>query len=192
MREIPLSQGKVATVDDDDFAYLSRFSWHTAANKKTFYAQRKPSAPLGETGPIIKMHRVIMAAPPGLEIDHINGNGLDNRKENLRIVTTRENSQNRHIQKTSLYPGVYWDSERGIWRARIRVGQGRIHLGRFKTEIAAANAYNSAYESLKTNNWTGLPLEAPRLTRFKPPAPVHLPAVSDSLLLACRPVGGDL
>jgi hypothetical protein len=89
------------------------------------------------------MHRLIMGAEPGQEIDHINGNGLDNRKENLRVATRKENQQNRHITwGNSTYKGVYWEKQKNKWRARIFVSGKCVHLGFFLTEKEAAVAYN--------------------------------------------------
>ena len=81
-------------------------------------------------------------------IDHIDGDGLNNQKSNLRVVTTRINLQNRHTHKTSKYPGVHWERESQKWKAQIRIGDKKKNLGRFDHEIDAAQAYVSACEKL--------------------------------------------
>ena len=87
------------------------------------------------------MHAVILNHPVGMVADHIDGNGLNNQRENLRIVTHRENSLNRHIPKSSKYPGVHWDNQRGKWRSRIRVAGKNRHIGYFNSEESAAREY---------------------------------------------------
>lgn len=146
MKEIAISQGKIALVDDDDFQYISSFKWAVCKSCKTFYAIRYARNARGHQTSI-SMHRTIMTPPIGMEIDHINGDGLDNRKENLRFVTHRENMQNYHKpDKTSKFPGVTWDKRDKKWIARIRVGKKRFTLGYFDIEIDAVNAYRNACE----------------------------------------------
>lgn len=98
------------------------------------------------------MHRLIMNNTSKLSTDHINGNGLDNRKVNLRIVSVRENSQNQHVKKTSIYPGLYFNNQNQKWISQISINGKHKHLGCFKTEIEAFKSYVNA---LKEN---GLPL----------------------------------
>ena len=88
------------------------------------------------------MHREIINAPAGMQIDHINGNGLDNRKANLRLCNNAQNQQNRRKRSraTSLFKGVGWHDNR--WRARITVNGKQIEIGRFKSEFLAAEAYD--------------------------------------------------
>jgi hypothetical protein len=146
-KEIPLTKGMVALVDDEDYYDLSKYRWY--ANKtgwNTYYAFRNTPRQSGKQH-LIRMHRVILNPPSDMEVDHINGNGLDNRKENLRIVTRRQNSQNRHQVKTSKYTGVCWDNDRQKWRAYIRIMGRNKHLGLFVDETLAARAY------MRTVNW---------------------------------------
>lgn len=100
---------------------------------------------LGQRGTIF-MHRVILNTPLGYETDHSNGDGLDNRKENLRIATASQNKWNRNKYKnnTSGYKGVSWEKDRGRWRAYIILKTERIHLGYFNDKHEAARAYNAA------------------------------------------------
>ena len=85
-----------------------------------------------------------MNAPAGMQIDHINGNGLDNRKVNLRLCNSSQNQRNARKRKsgTSRFKGVDWHKESKKWRARICVNRKRIHIGRYKSEFEAAQAYD--------------------------------------------------
>ena len=124
VKEIPLTQGKVALVDDEDYEWLNQYNWQASNEKGRFYV--KKGNYLGvingkQRSTSVRMHRLIMNAPENMVVDHINGNGLDNRKENLRIVSNRQNLQNLHIKKTSKYPGVSWQKTRNKWISLIRV-----------------------------------------------------------------------
>ena len=148
MKEIQLTQGKVALVDDEDFEWLNQFKWYAKKDKKTYYAAREIRLP--EKRKTVLMHQVILSdLPKGLMRDHRDGDGLNNQRENLRFVTSRQNSQNRkNITKTSQYPGVDSVGENLRWRARIRK-KGKIRLlGRFDTEQEAYEAYKKAVESI--------------------------------------------
>jgi len=93
------------------------------------------------------MHRQIVCAPKHLFVDHINGDGLDNRRENIRLATKRQNSQNmvrKRPNKTSRFKGVSKSQHHNGWRATIKVNGARIHLGYFKDESDAARAYDAA------------------------------------------------
>jgi hypothetical protein len=94
------------------------------------------------------MHSVILGDREDFECDHINGNGLDNRRSNLRLVTHRQNGQNMHILKTSQYPGVYWRKENKKWRADLSVDNKTIHLGHFDNEYRAYLTYCKAVKEL--------------------------------------------
>lgn len=129
---ITLSNGMVALVDPEDFERVNRLKW-CSTNKQgnTFYARNGN----------VKMHRFILGLKKGdSSVDHINRNGLDNRKSNLRFATQRENVWNRGKQKntTSRFVGVYWDSEKKMWCSRI----GRTFLCRTRIEVVAARVYN--------------------------------------------------
>lgn len=139
VKEIPLTQGKVALVDDEDFNLVKKFKWHAWKNHNwSWYARR--STTYGE----ISMHRLITDTPSGMEVDHINGDGLDNRRSNLRICTRANNSRNRikAIGKTSNFKGI--TLARGKWQSSIRVEDTLIYLGRFESEVQAALAYDTA------------------------------------------------
>lgn len=163
MREIPLTRGKVALVDDEDFEHLSHFKWNAHKCRNTYYATRQSRVADGRAR-FIRMHIEIVGTPVGMVTDHINGNGLDNRRKNLRIVTNRENAQNRHVLKTSKYPGVTWQKEPGKWSARIMI-DGRVRsLGLFSDEEKAADAYLNACDNpemippiqIKTSRYPGV------------------------------------
>lgn len=143
-REIPLTQGKFALVDADDYEDLSKYKWCFDGK----YARRNLPRSFG-AGKHIRMHQVILPAPEGLVVDHISGNKLDNRKENLRIITNQQNQFNLHSSKSTIseYKGASWDSEKHLWRARIKVNYKTIHLGYFEDPRDAAAAYNC--EALK-------------------------------------------
>jgi hypothetical protein len=145
MIEIPLTQGQVALIDDED-AHLAEFNWFAEKREKTYYASRnKPKKGKKNLG-VIRMHQAILAAPAGFEADHINGNGLDNRRCNLRVVTKRQNQRNKSVARTSRsgYKGVSWHKRTGRWRADIKLESGQKWLGVYATPEEAARAYDRA------------------------------------------------
>lgn len=137
MKEIPLTRGKVALVDDDDFEELSKYKWHCMKYRDKLYARRC----VGRNTKIY-MHRQIAGDPEGLVVDHSNGNGLDNRKSNLRNCTQQENLCNRpgRIDGTSLFKGVTKEGNR--WVAKITAQSITKTIGAFTEEIDAALAYD--------------------------------------------------
>lgn len=145
MKTIELTQGKVALVDDEDFEELNQHKWYAHKDGNTFYAGRSINKPHPMT---IHMHQAIMNAPKGVDIDHINGDGLNNLKSNLRIVTHRQNTQNRHATKSSIYPGVGWHERDKKWRAYITINGKQKHLGHFDVEAEAYAAYLKALEDM--------------------------------------------
>lgn len=139
MKEIPLSKGKVALVDDEDFERLSRFKWYTHNTGKRFYAARKPK------NGIIYMHREIIGTiPEGMDIDHIDGIWFNNQKKNLRVVTRRQNLQNKHVGHSSQFVGVTWRKDHKKWAAQINRGGKKVHIGYFSIEQDAFTAYTEA------------------------------------------------
>lgn len=148
VREIQLTRGFVALVDDEDFEALVQFKWRAFAGPgvRTHYATRMVRSDSGARTDV-RMHRVIMAAPTGLEVDHIDGNGLNNQRSNLRIVTRSQNMQNQTRKGrgcSSRFKGVSWDTERGAWRAFIRINGKKTALGVFRDEEKARDAYAAA------------------------------------------------
>lgn len=145
-KEIQLTQGKVALVDDDVYEWASKFKWHARRDESRFYVQRKIKNFLGEWAVTLHLHREIMDAPVDMTVDHINGDGLDCRRENMRLATNTENGCNRrpNANNTSGYKGVTLHKQMGRWRARIMVNQKPIHLGFFNDLVEAAQAYDNA------------------------------------------------
>jgi hypothetical protein len=143
MKEIQLTRGKVAIVDDADFEELNCHKWQFNplgyAHRIVSLTKNKHKTCLG-----FYMHREIFFLQKGETIDHINGNKLDNRKENLRICTFQENSWNRKIPRNnkSGYKGVYWRKKENRWVAAIKKDNKVYYLGFFKEKISAAKAYN--------------------------------------------------
>lgn len=146
---IPLTQGQFAIVDSDDFERLNEFRWFAFKSRQTFYAGRQVTNLDGKRR-TLRMHRVITGAPAGLEVDHKNLNGLDNRKGNLRICSTENNLRNRRgtTKGASRFKGVSWSKECGKWRARIGFENKDYHGGVFSNEIDAARAYDELAKRL--------------------------------------------
>jgi len=138
MKNISLSQGKMAFVDEQDVDFLNQWKWTYRAGKGTGYAYRK------ERQKDVYMHRAILDPPLDMEVDHINGNGIDNRRCNLRICTHKENGRNQHkrMLTTSRYQGVCWNERLHYWVARIVKDGLDYWLGCFESEEEAAIAYN--------------------------------------------------
>jgi hypothetical protein len=132
-REIPMSKGYVALVDDRDYEMLSKYPWSADVRGRVVYAM---------TSGNLYMHRMVALPGPGEHVDHINHIGTDNRRRNLRVCTRTENARNNLLgaRNKSGYKGVSWDGSRGLWRASI---MGRT-LGRFLSPLDAALAYDIA------------------------------------------------
>lgn len=144
MKEIRLTKGFVAIVDDEDFEFLSQWKWHANASAaRRTYAMRNSAPDADGKRAHIMMHRVVCAVAPGEEVDHINGNGLDNRRANLRPVTRGQSMWNRapNASGSSRHKGVYWHKQHRKWVAAIQVNKKRVHIGLFTSEDAAARAY---------------------------------------------------
>ncbi len=137
-RRIPLTCGQFALVDAEDYYRLAKFQWFANGPTKTkFYAVRKCDRKN------VKMHRVIMAAPDHLSVDHIDRNGLNNCKSNLRLCTHAQNSCNKPSRNgVSKYKGINRDRYEKKWTARVHFNNKTCHIGTFATEIDAAKAYD--------------------------------------------------
>lgn len=146
VKEIELTQGRVTLVDDADYEWLMQWKW-TLMDKgqNALYAYR--SGPRnGGRGKTIMMHRQVMHAPIGIDIDHRDGNGLHNCRSNLRFCNDRQNQANQRprLGYSSKYKGVSWIKREHRWRVGIKNSGKSIHLGYFDDEIEAALAYNAA------------------------------------------------
>jgi len=147
VKEIRLTQGQVALVDDDMYDHLIQWKWFARLSMGRWWYAERESQSIGGQHHRIYMHREIMQTPDGLFTDHINSDGLDNRRENLRICTNAENQHNQQKQKrecSSSFKGVSWDKIDKKWQAHIRVNLKQIRLGRFDSEIQAALTYDEA------------------------------------------------
>ena len=148
MKKIPLTQGKYALVDDEDFEELSKHKWQYNKSLRTGYAQRSsPWVDYDHPRHAIMMHREILGAQDGVEVDHINLNGLDNRRANLRTCPHNLNvcnSPKRRGACSSRFKGVSWAKPMKAWRARIQFEKRAFFLGYFDREEEAALAYNLA------------------------------------------------
>lgn len=131
-REIQLTQGKVAVIDEADFKRVSAFKWSADRMGKTWYAVRTVKR-LGKKSRIY-LHRFVMNATRGLVVDHVNRNGLDNRKRNLRLCTKKQNfwNQGAHKDGRSGVRGVSWRPDTGLWTARLFVNGKQLNLGCYK------------------------------------------------------------
>ena len=137
MKEIPLTQGKVTFVDDDIYEWVSLQVWYYGNNG---YATRDHKQNKQRIS--ILLHRLIMNAPEDKEVDHIDGNTLNNNKNNLRWVTITENSMNAKISNTNTsgVKGVCFNKNNNKWIARININGIRVHLGYFETLEGAKQA----------------------------------------------------
>lgn len=135
---VPLTRGQVAIIDSDDADKVGRWNWACGS-----YAFRIHNCPVLGRRVHMTIHRVVMDAPPGLEVDHINGNRFDNRKSNLRLATHRQNGCNTRLRKNSRsgLKGASWHPQSQMWRARVYSNGREIHLGLFDTAEAAHAAY---------------------------------------------------
>lgn len=141
MKYIELTQGKQAIVDDLNYEWLKQWKWCINSTGGAIRVDIRDGKKI-----TIIMSRLILDCPKGLIVDHINGNRLDNRRENLRICTAQQNSFNKKLEMRNQtgFKGVCWHSPLNKWRARIKVNQKNIHIGLFESKIEAVKAYNEA------------------------------------------------
>ena len=142
VKEIPLTKGLVALIDDEDYERVNQYKWYACKNSNTYYVKHT----INHHSKFL-LHRFILGVKPNEQVDHINGNGLDNRICNLRITTQSQNLMNRKKFTrlcSSKYKGVCWCKQTHKWSAKIQVNGKRKHLGRFLNEDDAGKAYNEA------------------------------------------------
>lgn len=160
MKKINLTQGKVALVDDEDFDWLNKYKWYANESGNTYYAMRVITIQSQNKNKNIKRkrkrilmhvetlkHKLERELKPHKETDHINNNGLDNRKCNLREVNSSQNKMNRKKQNkktSSIYKGIYWYKNKKKWHVRIMLNRKSICLGYFDDEKEAAITYDKA------------------------------------------------
>jgi hypothetical protein len=145
MREIKLTKGFVAMIDDDDYDLLNTHHWYTSISK-THHKTNYYACCMHEYK-YMSMHQFIIGkAPKGYIVDHKDGNGLNNRRDNLRYVTKSQNAQNMTTKKTgsSKYKGVAYSKFAKKFQAHYMKDYKHYHLGYFNNEIDAAIAYDSA------------------------------------------------
>lgn len=136
MKQIKLTKGNYALVDDEDSGWLNEWRWILGAKNYAFSYDK---------GHMVTMHRLIMDAPKGMIVDHINHNTLDNRRENLRLATQAQNARNRIIKNNKTgFKGVSKISKRNGYQAEIKLNGEKIYLGYFKTAELAHEAYKEA------------------------------------------------
>ena len=141
MKEIPLTQGRVSIVDDENYNEISKHRWFYGGRG---YAVRNVKKDNG-IYTMRRMHLIIIGETNGLEVDHINGNKLDNRRDNLRLATHAQNIYNKGSNGgSSKYKGVSWNKEKRKWVAHIKILGKYLFLGYHKIEEDAAMAYDIA------------------------------------------------
>ena len=148
-RRIPLTKGQFAIVDAEDYEKLAGYKWYAEKKGRTFYAERTDRGVRKNRN--IPMHREILGAPKGKIVDHINHNGLDNRRANLRLVTIEQNTWNTRKKSghcSSQYKGVSWQKSSGRWKSIIVYKGKWIFIGYFDDEELAAKAYDAKAREL--------------------------------------------
>lgn len=141
---VPLTKGLSAIIDSADAEAIGKYNWHASKVRSGHYAKRATLR--GGVPERFYMHREIVSAPDGMEVDHKNGDMLDNRRSNLRVCTREQNAANQRIPvtNTSGLKGVSWNKHAGRYGARIRIDGKARHLGYFDTPEAAHAAYCAA------------------------------------------------
>lgn len=156
MKYIKLTQEKYAIVDDEDYEFINQYKWYANRDKNIFYAKRGIIIGGQNKQKKIWMHRIILERKLKrlLNIneytDHRNHDGLDNRRDNLRLCNKSENSSNsnKHKKTSSQYKGVSWHKSHKKWRTQIEINRKSKHIGYFKNEIEAAKAYDEVAKEL--------------------------------------------
>ena len=150
-KQIPLTRGYVALVDDEDYEWLMQWKWsfQPAPQCQSNPGYAKQHAYINGKNTTIRMHRFITNAPHGAPVDHRDGNGLNNTRANIRVATPGQNRHNAKANRnsSSQHKGVTWDKARKKWHAQITVSKKKIHIGFFNDPIMAAKAYDEAAQT---------------------------------------------
>jgi phage-related protein len=143
-KQIALTRGMVTLVSDCDYEELNKHKWSAQKGGKTFYAVRRNFLSN------VSMHRVILNIPYGAQVDHKDGNGLNNTRSNLRIATRSQNQANRKISSnnTSGFKGIYWNAGFRKWRAIVICNKKTFYAGYYDTAEEAARAYDKKAREL--------------------------------------------
>jgi hypothetical protein len=139
-KQIFLSKGKIAIVDDEDYEWLSQWRWYCIEGRYTAYAARTDN----KNKKTVYMHKEILGVQNGVIVDHKNRDGLLDTKDNLRICSYSQNAINRKKNKnnTSGYRGVFFDKKNGAYRAKIVVDGKIYRMGNFSSAVEAAVEYD--------------------------------------------------
>jgi hypothetical protein len=146
-RWLPLTRGQFALIDAADYPLVCEMAWCLHPMRCTTYAV----SGTGLKGKRVYLHRLLMDAPSEMQVDHIDGNGLNCRRSNLRIVSCQQNRFNTgktNSVVTSRFMGVSWDKTRGKWRATAKRDRRHLYIGRYATEEQAARAYDAKAREL--------------------------------------------
>mgnify|MGYP007100070924 FL=1 len=151
MKKIKLTQGKYALVDDEDYEALNKLKWRCSKGGNTFYAYGTSRDITTNKEITVLMHRLVINTPKGLHTDHINGNGLDNRKSNLRACTLIENMRNKKIHRNGHLYGTTKSryNSKKPWEANTTLNGKKVYLGVYKT---AKEAHNVVMSFIKTHS----------------------------------------
>lgn len=150
---VPLGHGKFAVIDMCDADRVLARKWHVKIKTHACYAYGYFPGPDGKSSSIA-LHRFILDAPSGVQVDHIDHDGLNNTRANLRLATPRENQWNKRAchHGRSGYKGVHWVNKSSLWRARIHDEAGKLcHLGYFDSPTEAARVYDAAAKRMHGN-----------------------------------------
>lgn len=141
--------GLFAIIDEEDFEHVSRHEWRAMVLPDATYAVRDEGPKKARR--CVYMHREIMDAPQGVQVDHWDRNGLNNRRANLRACGQSQNNANQGLRSNnqSGYKGVSWHSQNGYWRARIQHNGKGIYIGVFDSAEDAARAYDAKARELQ-------------------------------------------
>ena len=143
---LELFGGKQTTIDKEDYPRIKDYRWLLADNSQGRFYARAQIPTLPRKRKTLELHRFLLNSPPDKEVDHVDGDGLNNRKANLRHCSHRENSHNSRIRSdnTSGYKGVQYKADRNKWDAYIKMDGRQVYLGTFSNPLDAARAYDAA------------------------------------------------